>query len=46
MPSGEAGNPLTPYFGEGHEEWVHGAPTALLPGPEHYKLELDPQRSP
>jgi penicillin amidase len=43
MPSGQAGNPLTPYFGAGHEDWVQGAPTPLLPGPEKYHLELIPE---
>jgi penicillin amidase len=42
MPSGEAGNPLTPYFGAGHEDWVHGAPTPLLPGPAKYQITLVP----
>src|SRR5690348_229848 len=42
MPSGEAGNPLTPYFGAGHEEWVRGAPTPLLPGPARYQMTLLP----
>ncbi|HXS73300.1 MAG TPA: penicillin acylase family protein, partial [Rhodanobacteraceae bacterium] len=42
MPSGEAGNPLTPYFGDGHEEWVRGAPTPLLPGPGKYRMTLLP----
>jgi penicillin amidase len=43
MPSGQAGNPLTPYFGAGHEDWVHGAPTPLLPGPGKYHLDLIPE---
>jgi penicillin amidase len=42
MPSGEAGNPLTPYFGAGHEEWVHGTPTPLLPGAAKYRMTLLP----
>jgi penicillin amidase len=42
MPSGEAGNPLTPYFGSGHEEWVDGAPTPLLPGTAKYRMTLVP----
>ncbi|HET9834874.1 MAG TPA: penicillin acylase family protein [Rhodanobacteraceae bacterium] len=42
MPSGEAGNPLTPYFGSGHEEWVHGAPAPLLPGAAKYQATLVP----
>ena len=42
MPAGEAGNPLTPYFGAGHEEWVHGVPTPLLPSPAKYQITLVP----
>jgi len=42
MPSGEAGNPLTPYFGAGHEDWVRGRPTPLLPGPAKYQMALVP----
>jgi len=42
MPSGEAGNPLTPYFGAGHEDWVRGRPTPLLPGPAKYRMALVP----
>lgn len=42
MPSGEAGNPLTPYFGAGHEDWVRGAPTPLLPGAAKYRMTLQP----
>ncbi|HEX6613719.1 MAG TPA: penicillin acylase family protein [Rhodanobacteraceae bacterium] len=42
MPAGQASNPLTPYFGAGHEDWVHGAPTPLLPGPAKYRMTLVP----
>ncbi len=40
MPSGQADNPLTPYFGAGHEDWVQGRPTPLLPGQEKYRMIL------
>lgn len=42
MPSGQADNPLTPYFGAGHEDWVQGKPTPLLPGAVKYKMTLQP----
>ncbi len=42
MPAGQADNPLTPYFGAGHEEWVQGAPTPLLPGAPRYRMLLVP----
>ncbi|HEY3520799.1 MAG TPA: penicillin acylase family protein, partial [Rhodanobacteraceae bacterium] len=42
MPSGQADNPLTPYFGGGHEEWVEGRPTPLLPARTEYRLKLVP----
>jgi penicillin amidase len=42
MPAGQSDNPLSPWFGKGHEAWVHGAPTPLLPGPAKYRLTLTP----
>ncbi len=42
MPAGQADNPLTPYFGSGHGEWVRGAPTPLLPGETKYRMSLLP----
>ena len=42
MPAGQADNPLTPYFGAGHDDWVHGVPSPLLPGPAKYTLRLRP----
>ncbi|MGH8216487.1 MAG: penicillin acylase family protein [Rhodanobacteraceae bacterium] len=42
MPSGQADNPLTPYFGHGHEDWVEGQPTPLLPAQMEYRLKLVP----
>ncbi|MGH8126170.1 MAG: penicillin acylase family protein, partial [Rhodanobacteraceae bacterium] len=44
MPSGQSDNPLSPWFGKGHEAWVHGKPTPLLPGPAKYRLTLQPAR--
>ncbi|HXE66157.1 MAG TPA: penicillin acylase family protein, partial [Rhodanobacteraceae bacterium] len=42
MPAGQSDNPLSPWFGKGHEAWVHGKPTPLLPGPAKYRLTLSP----
>lgn len=42
MPAGQSDNPLSPWFGKGHEAWVHGKPTPLLPGPDLYHLTLEP----
>ncbi len=42
MPGGQSDNPLSPWFGKGHEAWVHGLPTPLLPGPAKYRLNLRP----
>lgn len=44
MPAGQSDNPLSPWFGKGHESWVHGKPTPLLPGPPAYRLTLEPGR--
>jgi len=42
MPGGQADNPLSPYFGAGHGDWVRGVPTPLLPGPTRYRMTLVP----
>src|SRR5579875_2453913 len=42
MPAGQSDNPLTPYFGAGHEQWVRGQPTSLLPGETKYRMTLQP----
>ncbi|WP_266169407.1 penicillin acylase family protein [Dyella subtropica] len=42
MPGGQSGNPLSPYYGAGHEDWVNGRPTPLLPGPDQHVLTLEP----
>ena len=44
MPGGQSGNPLSPFWGAGHEDWVHGRPTPFLPGPARYTLKLEPER--
>ncbi|MBN8714719.1 MAG: penicillin acylase family protein [Xanthomonadales bacterium] len=42
MPGGQSDNPLSPFFGAGHEAWVRGQATPLLPGPARHTLILTP----
>jgi penicillin amidase len=42
MPGGQSDNPLSPYYGAGHGDWVRGRPTPLLPGPAEHTLTLAP----
>ena len=45
MPGGQSGHPLSPYFSAGHDDWVEGSRTPLLPGPgEHTLLLVPPSR--
>ncbi|MDR6694640.1 penicillin acylase family protein [Stenotrophomonas sp. 1337] len=44
MPGGQSGHPLSPYWGAGHEDWVHGRPTPFLPGKAQHTLTLLPAR--
>jgi len=43
MPGGQSDNPLSPFFGAGHEDWVRGRPTPLLPGQTMHTLTLQPE---
>ncbi|MGY8565018.1 penicillin acylase family protein [Paracidovorax citrulli] len=43
MPGGQSGHPLSPFWGAGHDDWVHGRPTPFLPGATQYTLRLEPQ---
>ncbi len=42
LAGGNAGNPRSPYYGAGQDEWVAGAPTKLAPGAPAYRLVLTP----
>ena len=42
MPGGQSGHPLSPFWGAGHDDWVHGRPTPFLPGPAVHALVLRP----
>jgi len=42
MPGGQSGHPLSPFYRAGHEAWVKGTPTPLLPGESQHTLTLTP----
>ncbi len=42
MPGGQSGHPMSPFWGAGHDDWVHGRPTPFLPGKTAYTLQLAP----
>jgi penicillin amidase len=42
MPGGQSGNPLSPFWGAGHEAWVKGEATPFLPGETKYVLKMTP----
>ncbi|MEO7252256.1 MAG: penicillin acylase family protein [Arenimonas sp.] len=43
MPGGQSGNPLSPFWGAGHQAWVTGEPTPFLPGPVEHRMTLRPR---
>ena len=44
MPGGQSDNPLSPFYGAGHDDWAQGRASPLLPGPTRYRLDLTPSR--
>jgi penicillin amidase len=44
MPGGQSGHPLSRYFLAGHQDWVEGKATPLLPGAPQHSLLLRPSR--
>lgn len=42
MPGGQAGHPLSPYWGAGHDAWVEGRALPFLPGRPRWTLRLVP----
>jgi penicillin G amidase len=44
MPGGQSGHFLSPFWGAGHDDWVHGRPTPFLPGKNEYTLKLKPKQ--
>ncbi|GLQ97167.1 penicillin acylase family protein [Dyella mobilis] len=45
MPGGQSDNPLSPFYGAGHRDWVEGRPTRLMPGSDRHTLILQPASS-
>jgi penicillin G amidase len=43
MPGGQSGHPLSPFHGAGHDEWVAGHLTPLLPGDTAHTLTITPR---
>jgi penicillin amidase len=43
MPAGQSDNPLSPFYGAGHDDWVKGRATPFLPGASKYTLTLKPE---
>lgn len=43
MPGGQSGHPLSPFYRAGHDDWVHGRASPLLPGATVHTLTLAPQ---
>ncbi|PCI32676.1 MAG: hypothetical protein COB54_06160 [Alphaproteobacteria bacterium] len=44
MPAGQAGHPLSPYYGAGHQDWVAGKMTPFLPGKVKWSLDIMPPK--
>ncbi|HEY9467586.1 MAG TPA: penicillin acylase family protein [Vicinamibacterales bacterium] len=42
MPTGQSGHPLSPYYSNSHDAWVHGKATPFLPGATEHTLTLTP----
>ena len=40
LPGGISGHPLSPWYAAGHEDWVRGRPSPLLPGPPEHRVTL------
>lgn len=43
MPGGQSGHPMSPFWGAGHADWVHGKATPFLPGEAAHRLRLTPK---
>ena len=40
MATGQSAHPLSPFFGNGHQDWVHGKPSPLMKGETRFTLVL------
>lgn len=45
MPGGQSGHVLSKFYRAGHENWVNGSPSPLLPGASIHQLILRPEGS-
>ncbi|HZW60155.1 MAG TPA: penicillin acylase family protein [Woeseiaceae bacterium] len=43
MPAGQSGHPLSPYYADGHADWVNGRAAPFLPGASRHRLTLSPK---
>jgi penicillin amidase len=44
MPAGQSGHFLSPFYSKGHDDWVNGTPSPLLPGKPVHLLQLIPEK--
>ena len=44
MPTGQSGHPLSPFYAEGHNDWVDGIASPFLPGAAVHTLTLSPDK--
>ena len=42
QPGGASGNPLSPFYRAGHEDWAQAKPSPFLPGAPQHTLTLQP----
>lgn len=42
VPGGQSGNPLSPFYRAGHQDWLMGDPSPFQPGEPQYELILEP----
>jgi penicillin amidase len=42
MPGGQSGHPLSPFWGAGQDDWVHGRASPFLPGKTRHVLAARP----
>lgn len=45
MPAGQSGQPMSPFYRAGHEDWVSGRFRPFLPGPTVHTLTLEPSHA-
>jgi penicillin amidase len=42
MPTSQTGHPLSPYYMDGHEDWVRGQASSFLPGAPNWQMMFQP----